>query len=128
MKSRFLLTAVVALGLTSSAYGQDATTKQATPPTTATAVPAIVITANSTPADLAKAALQAQGGEKFRNMQNVLLRGSAQLYAPNSIQSIPGSFSIVTSGDKLRMDIDARPAFVFKQIYDGQSSYSHAWG
>ncbi|HEY5405135.1 MAG TPA: hypothetical protein VIK24_19845, partial [Pyrinomonadaceae bacterium] len=51
-------------------------------------------------------------------------RGSAQLYAPNSIQSLPGSFSIVTSGDKLRMDIDARPAFVFKQIYDGQNSYS----
>src|SRR5205814_6189255 len=68
--------------------------------------------------------LQAQCGEKFRNMHYVMLRGSSQLYAPNSIQSIHGSFSIVTSGDKLRMDIDARPTFVFKQIYDGQSSYS----
>ena len=43
-----------------------------------------------------RAALQAQGGEKFRNVQNMILRGSVQLYAPNSIQSIPGSFSIVT--------------------------------
>jgi hypothetical protein len=54
----------------------------------------------------------------------MMLRGSVQLYPPNSIQSIPGSFSIVTAGDKLRMEIDARPAVVFKQIYDGQSSYS----
>jgi hypothetical protein len=124
MKSKLLLASVVACGLALNAYGQEATTKNAGVPSTSVAAPAIVITATSTPAELAKAALQAQGGEKFRNMQNVVMRGSAQLYAPNSIQSIPGSFSIVTSGDKLRMDIDARPAFVFKQIYDGQSSYS----
>ena len=54
----------------------------------------------------------------------MILRGSVQLYPPNSIQSIPGSFSLVTAGDKLRMEIDARPAIVFKQIYDGQQSYS----
>jgi hypothetical protein len=57
-------------------------------------------------------------------MQNVVMRGSAQLYPPNSVQSIPGSFSLVTAGIKMRMDIDARPAIVFKQIYDGQNSYS----
>src|SRR5262245_28627575 len=83
--------------------------------------PAIVITPTSTPTELAKAAFLAQGGDKFRNVQNMILRGSVQLYAPNSIQSIPGSFSIVTAGDKLRMEIDARPAVVFKQIYDGQN-------
>jgi hypothetical protein len=54
----------------------------------------------------------------------MILRGSVQLYPPNSVQSIPGSFSIVTAGPKLRMEIDARPAIVFKQIYDGQQSYS----
>lgn len=90
----------------------------------AAAAPAVVITAESTPAELAKAAFMAQGGEKFRNLQNVVLRGSVQLYPPNSVQSIPGSFSLVTAGAKLRMEIDARPAIVFKQIYDGQQSYS----
>ncbi|HET9710873.1 MAG TPA: hypothetical protein VFP64_03295 [Pyrinomonadaceae bacterium] len=89
-----------------------------------TALPAIVITAETTPMDLARAAFAAQGGEKFRAVQNTILRGSAQLYPPNSVQSIPGSFSLVTAGSKLRMEIDARPAFVFKQIYDGQQSYS----
>jgi hypothetical protein len=83
-----------------------------------------VITAETTPLELARAAFTAQGGEKFRNVQNMILRGSVQLYPPNSVQSIPGAFSLVTAGPKLRMEIDARPAIVFKQIYDGQQSYS----
>jgi hypothetical protein len=90
----------------------------------ASAPPAVVITPESTPMELAKAAFIAQGGEKFRNVQNMMLRGSVSLYPPNSPQSIPGAFSIVTANDKLRMEIDARPIIVFKQIFDGQQSYS----
>lgn len=104
---------------------QEAATKNSGPVAPSNAgAPSIVITPTSTPLDLAKAAFLAQGGEKFRGVQNMILRGSVQLYAPNSVQSIPGSFSIVTAGDKLRMELDARPAFVFKQIYDGQNSFS----
>jgi hypothetical protein len=88
------------------------------------AAPAIAITAETSPKDLARAAFLAQGGEKFRAVQNMTLRGSVQLYPPNSVQSIPGGFSLLTAGDKLRMDIDARPAIVFKQIYDGEQTYS----
>ena len=90
----------------------------------APAAPTIVITPETTPLDLARAAFAAQGGEKFRSLQNMILRGSVQLYPPNSVQSIPGSFSLVTAGPKLRMEIDARPAIVFKQIFDGEQSYS----
>src|SRR6201989_173362 len=57
---------------------------------TAAAPPAVVITPESTPLELAKAAFTAQGGEKFRNVQNMMLRGSVSLYPPNSPQSIPG--------------------------------------
>ena len=98
--------------------------KTAASATTEATTPAVVITPESTPMDLAKAAFTAQGGEKFRAVQNMMLRGSVSLYPPNSPQSIPGSFSIVTANDKLRMEIDARPVIVFKQIYDGQQSYS----
>ena len=84
----------------------------------------MVITPESKPADLARAAFLAHGGEKFRALQNVVMRGSAQLYPPNSVQSIPASFSLVTAGPKLSMEIDARPVFVVKQIHDGQNSYS----
>src|SRR5215207_6104573 len=95
-----------------------------TPPANGATAPAIVITPETTPLDLARTAFAAQGGEKFRAVQNMILRGSVQLYPPNSVQSIPGSFSLVTAGAKLRMEIDARPAIVFKQIYDGQTTYS----
>lgn len=88
------------------------------------ATAAVVITEKSTPQELARAAFMAQGGEKFRNLQNVVMRGSVQLYPPNSVQSIPGSFSLVTAGPKLRMEIDARPVIMFKQIFDGEQSYS----
>ena len=102
------------------------TNGSASPATTpaADAASAIVITPETSPKDLARAAFLAQGGEKFRSVQNMMLRGSAQLYPPNSVQSIPGAFSLVTAGDKLRMEIDARPVFTFKQIYDGEQSYS----
>ena len=90
----------------------------------ATAPAVIVITPETAPLELARAAFTVQGGEKFRNVQNMILRGSVQLYPPNSVQSIPGAFSLVTAGPKLRMEIDARPAIVFKQIYDGQQSFS----
>lgn len=82
------------------------------------------ITATTAPLDLARAALAAQGGEKFRSLQNMVLRGSVDLYAPNSTQSIPGAFVIATAGDKIRIEVDARPAISFKQIFDGQQSYS----
>lgn len=82
------------------------------------------ITAGSTPIELARAALAAQGGEKFKNLKSMMLIGSADLYAPSSTQSIPGKFVIVTTGDKVRIEIDARPVFNFKQVFDGQRSSS----
>jgi len=132
MKSLFLKSLALSIcfagfGVVASAQEHPAAsgkTSTAATATTAAAPPAVVITAESTPIELAKAAFTAQGGEKFRNVQNMMLRGSVSLYPPNSPQSIPGAFSIVTANDKLRMEIDARPIIVFKQIYDGQQSYS----
>ena len=120
LKSLVLSICLVGFGATICAQ-ENGPAKTSAPAVTA---PAVVITPESTPMDLAKAAFTAQGGEKFRAVQNVMLRGSASLYAPNSSQSIPGSFSLITANDKLRVEIDARPVFVFKQVYDGQQSYS----
>lgn len=82
------------------------------------------ITATTTPLDMARAALIAQGGEKYRNLKSIVLKGNVDLYAPNSTQSIPGGFVIVIAGEKTRMEVDARPAVSFKMIYDGQRTYS----
>ena len=125
LKSLALSVCVLGFGVVGTAQ-EHGPAKGSAPAATsaATAAPAVVITAESTPLELAKAAFMAQGGEKFRSVQNMMLRGSVSLYPPNSPQSIPGAFSIVTANEKLRIDIDARPIIVFKQIYDGQQSYS----
>lgn len=115
---------VCVLCFTATLFAQEQTDPKPATNGASPAAPAIVITPETTPIDLARAAFAAQGGEKFRSVQNMILRGSVQLYPPNSVQSLPGSFSLVTAGPKLRMEIDARPAIVFKQIYDGQNSYS----
>ena len=122
LKFRAIAVCVVMFGGTLFAQEQNAA--KSTNGTAAAAAAPIAITPETTPLDLARAAFAAQGGEKFRSVQNMILRGSVQLYPPNSVQSIPGSFSMVTAGPKLRMEIDARPAIVFRQIYDGQNSYS----
>ncbi len=128
MKKYFL---VLTLSLiTNAAMAQDpAAVRPAastTAGTTTASAPsaAVTITANSTPIELARAALAAQGGDKFRNMKSMMLIGTVDLYAPNSTQSIPGKFVMVTSGERVRIEIDARPIVSFKQIYDGQRSYS----
>jgi hypothetical protein len=107
------------------AQGPDAAKSNGAATTASSTIPAPpAITANTTPLELARAALAAQGGDKFKNLKSMMLTGSADLYAPNSASSIPGKFVIVTAGEKVRIDIDARPIFNFKQVYDGQQSYS----
>lgn len=81
------------------------------------------ITAASSPLDLARAALAAQGGDKFRSLKSMVLTGSVELYAPESTQSLPGSFAMVNAGEKFRLDIRSA-VFKFTQIYDGQQNYS----
>lgn len=121
---RSLLLVFFLMGSASFAVGQGQPEKTNGNSSNAPATPAVAITAESTPADLAKAAFLSMGGEKFRSVQNMVLRGSVNLYPPNAVSSIPGGFSIVTTSDKLRMEIDARPVIVFKQIYNGEQSYS----
>ncbi|MEP6818957.1 MAG: hypothetical protein ABJA18_05445 [bacterium] len=128
---RSLSLLALALSVSASSYAQTETGTKATG-STAKAVtagasattPATAITATTSPVDLAKAAVDAFGGDKFRTMKNVILRGSVDLYGPASTQSVPGGFVIVSAGDKFRMEVDARPLFSFKQIFDGQQSYS----
>ncbi len=117
-----LAAAIFCTAVSAYAQGETSTKTAASAGNGATTDP--VITATTSPIDLARVALAAQGGEKFKALKNVVLRGSVDLYAPNSTQSIPGGFVIVTAGDKVRMEIDARPAISFKQIFDGQQSYS----
>jgi hypothetical protein len=117
-------------GSTLAQSGGQATAKPATSATatsTSTASAAVIITQTTSPLDLARAALIAQGGEKFRNLKSAVLIGTVDLYGPNSAQSLPGKFVIVTAGDRVRVEIQS-VAFNFRQIYDGEQSYSSIRG
>lgn len=115
----FLASASVAL-----AQGPDTTKSSASTPTSTNTISAPSITASSTPIELARAALAAHGGDKFKNLKSMMLTGSVNLYAPNNNQPIPGKFVMVVVGDRFRLDVSAPPAPAFKQIYDGHQSYS----
>ncbi len=121
LSTSFLTLALILVALTSVFAQSEANTKASE---AGAAAPSVAITSTSSPADLARAALTAQGGDKFKALTSMVLRGSVDLYAPNSTQSIPGGFIIVVAGDKARLEIDARPAISFKTIFDGQRSYS----
>jgi len=80
---KFFLVLTLSL-IANAAMGQDppavrpaASTTAAT--TTASASSAVTITANSTPVELARAALAAQGGDKFRNLKSMMLIGTVDL-------------------------------------------------
>ena len=124
MRKKRLLTSIVFLFVGVMAAAQEPSAGKPKGSTNPTAIVVTPITANSTPIELARAALAAQGGDRFKNLKNMMLVGSVDLYPPNSAQSIPGKFAMVTAGERVRIDIDARPVFAFKQIYDGQQSYS----
>ena len=125
MKPYALMLAVFLLALPLSSSAQEPAKSNGNSSASAGAIaPVLTITDTSSPADLARAALAAQGGDNFKSLKSTWVTGDVNLFAPNSSQSIPGKFSLITAGDKLRLDLNAQPIASFKQIYDGQQSYS----
>src|SRR6266496_1589794 len=117
--NRYALTLLVLLLASLSVFAQtpDAAKSNGGSAAAASSIPpAPAITDKSSPTELAAAALAAQGGDKFKNLKSMWVMGDANLYAPNSSQSLPGKFSMVTAGEKIRIDINAQPVFMFKQI------------
>ena len=76
----------------------------------------------ATPLELAKAALAAHGGDKFKQMKTLVVRGTADVSGSPSM-TFPAPFVMTYSGDKYRLEIST-PFLQFKQIYDGQQTYS----
>jgi len=76
------------------------------------------------PMDLAKAALLAHGGDKFKNMKTLVVIGTADVSGSPSM-TFPAPFVMTYSGDKYRLEMKT-PFMEFKQIYDGQQTYSSA--
>lgn len=77
--------------------------------------------------DLAKAALEAHGGEKFKNMRTLIVRGSVDITTSAITQAIPATFAQIFAGDKYRMEIN-NPFTPFQQVFDGKQTSSSLRG
>lgn len=88
---------------------------------TATPTPA-AISKTSTPMELAKAALAAHGGDKFKNMKTLIVRGTADV-SGSPTQVMSGTFATIYAGEKYRLEVVV-PVQSFKQVYDGEQTVS----
>lgn len=84
--------------------------------------PAAALTKSVEPAELAKKALAAHGGDKFRNSKTLVVRGTADI-STSPAQTIPSTFVMIFSGDKYRYEI-SNPLRPFSQTYDGLNTVS----
>jgi len=114
MKKYFslILTAILAV----SVYAQAVASNQSNNSTNA------VSGADAASLELAKATIQAHGGDKFKNMKTLIIRGTADVSGTPS-QVIPATFVFVHSGEKYRVEI-VNPLQSLKQIYDGEQTFS----
>ena len=89
-----------------------------------TASPTVVIAKNAAPLDVAKAALAAHGGDKFKQMKTLVVIGTADV-SGSPTMTFPAPFVMTYAGDKYRLEIST-PFLQFKQIYDGEQTISSA--
>lgn len=72
---------------------------------------------------LAEAAVEAHGGNKFREMRSLVVTGSVEITTSTIPQAIPASFVTIFSGEKYRIEIN-NPFQPLKQAYDGAETIS----
>ena len=68
--------------------------------------------------EIAKTTLKAHGGEKLVNTKTMVLRGSVDVTAPGTTQTLPAAFALVIAGERYRFDIQSG-FFNFLQVSDG---------
>ena len=74
---------------------------------------------SSSSVELARATLKAHGGEKFCNLKNTVLVGTADLFGPNSTRAVPAQFVSVTEGVRARLELNS-PGFKLSYVDNGE--------
>jgi hypothetical protein len=108
---------IVVVALCSAVFGQKGDSKLLVKPIVDSKA------TNSEALDLAKAAFSAQGGDKFKAVKTMVIKGSVDVTSPAIPQAIPGGFSMAFAGDKYRVEI-ATVAQSFKQSFDGEQTHT----
>ncbi len=78
---------------------------------------------DNSPIELAKATVAVHGGDNFRKMKTLDIRGTVDVTVSTFPQAIPATFATIFSGDKYRLEI-TNPFQPLKQVYDGQQTSS----
>jgi hypothetical protein len=73
--------------------------------------------------ELAKLAIEAHGGDKFRKMKTLSMIGTVDVTASSMPQPIPASFVMIFAGDRYRVEIN-NPFQPIKQVFDGAHTTS----
>jgi hypothetical protein len=76
--------------------------------------------------ELAKATQKIYGGDKFKNMKTLVVRGTTDISGAFP-QPIAAAFVTIYAGEKYRLEID-NPFQPFKQIFDGEQTFSSIGG
>jgi hypothetical protein len=90
---------------------------------TSSVLPKVALKPDATPSEMAQAAILAHGGDKFRNMKSLVMRGTVDVTSSTFNQSFAGNFAIVFKDDKYRLQIQT-PFVQFVQSFDGTETYS----
>lgn len=116
-----LITAIFCLFLGSTNAAAQKGDRPAADPNALTAISATPAAKDPTPAELARLAVAAHGGDKLRGIKTFVVRGTCDV---NSFgQAIPATFVLIISGPKYYFEIN-NPFQPLKQIYNGQETYS----
>lgn len=75
--------------------------------------------------DIAKTAVAAHGGDKFKQMKSLLVAGSVEVVgSPTYV--IPATFRFITAGEKYSFELQ-NPISPMKQVFDGKQTYSSGY-
>lgn len=74
------------------------------------------------PLELAKTTVKIYGGDKFKNMKTLVVRGTANV-SGSPTMTFPATFATIYSGDKYRLEVNNQLQ-PFKQTFDGEQTYS----
>lgn len=106
--------------LPAAAAAQEAAAAKSSP---AAAVKDAGVNPAAPPAELARAAIAALGGDSFRNLKSLTLKGSGVAYSPLSTQAAPIDFIMVSNDVGVRLEMKA-PFGTIYLINDGKEFYT----
>lgn len=76
----------------------------------------------ASPIELAKETIKIYGGDKFKNMKTLVVRGTADVSGSPTI-TFPATFATIYAGEKYRLEV-TNPFQPLKQVFDGQQTSS----